>query len=566
MHHGALLEAGVLKKPKIHNVSRDAYRAINRFGIGWKIKQDVFNYVCEDGDVISIHYFRPRNLLEYVIKKEPGLLFGSGGVESLPAFWHAYNMYHSGHRIFSDHHCFDRIIPLAIHGDEGRGKRRSSTTVVFCEAVLGVKGKVNKCSCHPTHLDSYQEPDDELHRLAKALQCNLKGHSFLQHFPLFVIPGIHAKQYKDITLSMLELIADDLKDLYENGMDIGGDKFHVAIVASKGDLKWHSKICRFTRGYERKGRIVDVPCCHICLAGAPGLPAEDVSSTPSWTDTCYRERPWTDVAGQQPALNAVPFDPQKPEFMYKHDILHTIRLGVFRDFVASTIFLYLRWNYFGAQGTVGDKLERAHGHFKLWLSASRKTAALRSFTPQLFKYTNKKSYPWANVKGSDCALLVQWITTLTVGLINDGPPASQLPIMQTILATSRVGTSFYQHICQHTMFQAPNCASVMYEFGQSHINGYISLAKWCFENQHCLYAIKPKMHFMKHMLLDVKDQLDRHDPLVCSPLLWDCCQNEDAIGRLCRLSRRVDGRVISTRVLTNYLIKVGLLSHREFHR
>ena len=116
------------------------------------------------------------------------------------------------------------------------------------------------------------------------------------------------------------------------------------------------------------------------------------------------------------------------------------------------------------------------------------------------------------------------------------------------------------------MFQAPNCASVMYEFGQSHINGYILLAKWCFENQHCLYAIKPKMHFMKHMLLDVKDQLDRHDPLVCSPLLWDCCQNEDAIGRLCRLSRRVDGRVISTRVLTNYLIKVGLLSHREFHR
>ena len=195
----------------------------------------------------------PRNLLEYVIKKEPGLLFGSGGVESLPAFWHAYNMYHSGHRIFSDHHCFDRIIPLAIHGDEGRGKRRSSTTVVFCEAVLGVKGKVNKCSCHPTHLDSYQEPDDELHRLAKALQCNLKGHSFLQHFPLFVIPGIHAKQYKDITLSMLELIADDLKDLYENGMDIGGDKFHVAIVASKGDLKWHSKICRFYPWIRTKG-------------------------------------------------------------------------------------------------------------------------------------------------------------------------------------------------------------------------------------------------------------------------------------------------------------------------
>ena len=566
VHHGALLESGMAaKKQKEHNVSRDAYyRAIRRFGIGWHIKQDVFNYVCEDGDVIPIHFMLPRTLLGYLLKKEPQLLFGAGGIDSLPAFWHGYRMYHEGHIVFSDHHqSLHRVIPLAVHGDEGRGKRRSSTTVVSIESVLGIKGKISKCACHPFHLDTSEEPDCELHRVAKQLHCNLKGHSFLQHFPLFVIPGVYAKQYKDITMAMLELIADDLRDLYQNGLDVSGERFYIAIVASKGDLKWYSKICRFTRGYERKGRICDVPCCHVCQAGSPGLPAEDVSSSPAWVSTMYQERPWSEEEGKQPALTAVPFDWTKPEFTYKHDILHTLRLGVFRDFVASTIFLFLRWDLFGAQGNVSEKLERAHGHFKLWLCASNKTAALRSFTPQLFKYTNRKSFPWANVKGSDCALLLQWISTLTVGLINDGPPAWQLQLMQTILATSRVATSYYSHICTHGMFQVRNCASVMYERGQSVINGYVLLASWAFENQHCLFAIKPKIHFMKHMLVDVKEQLDRGDQLICSPLMFDCSQNEDLIGRLCRLGRRVDGRVISSRVLLNYTIKAALLAGRE---
>lgn len=563
IHHGALEEAGLtVREAKSHNVSRDAYRSIQRMGIGWKVKQDVYEYRCDDGSCIPIHYLRPKKLLEYIIAKEPHLVFGAGGIDSLASFWHGYGMYHGEHAVFTDNFDLTQTIPLAIHGDEGRGKRRSSTAVISLEAVLGIKSNVVPCSCKPVHMDAYTHDVSDMDREANKLVCNLKGHSFLQHWPLVVLPGTYAKTFKDMTLKLLELIGDDLRDLYHNGLTVNGRKFYVAIVGAKGDLKWFSKICRLTRGYENKGRKTDVPCCNLCMAGTAALPAEDFTAVPAWASTMFQERPWNEGQGG-PALNAVPFDPSKPEFMYKHDILHTLRLGVFRDFAASVIFLYLRWNYFGGRGKVSEKLEVAYSHFKLWLSAANKWASLRSFTPQLFKYTNQKSYPWANVKGSDCALMLQWIATLTVGIMNDSPPEWQVPVLQVILATTRMATSFYKHMCNHSMFQFRNCGAVLYERGQSFINGYMWLAKWAFENQHCLFSVKPKMHFLKHLLLEIKTQLDNGDALVANPLLFDCSQCEDLIGRTCRLGRRVDGRVISSRVLINFLIKVYLLAKRE---
>ena len=570
VHHSALVESGLaVKRRKLHNFSRDAYRAIKRYGIGWRIPKSMYNYMCDDGSYISIYYLRPTSVLEYLVSKQPQVVFGSCGQGALPAFWEAYRMYHPTHEIFQ-HHANDlaRVIPIAVHGDEGRGKRRSNTTVVSLEFVLGIKGPKKPCSvCRPTHLDvCEEEPTDPTHVLARIFFCNLKGHSFLQHVPLFVLPGTYAQSYKDMTFKMLELIGDELRELFFSGFKIKDEQWFVALVGCKGDLKWYSKIAKLTRGYEHKGRKRDVACCHICLAGSPGMPAEDLTSQPVWADTLWRERPWDETEEGTPPLFRVPFDQSKPEALYKHDIMHTLRLGVYRDFVGSTILLYLRWNFFGTVGGVDEKLKAAHGSFRLWLMTTKKTAALRSFSASLFVYKNKKSYPYANVKASDANLLLKWLVTLTIAHLNDGPLDWQLQVLNTILATARLAIGYYQQISSHHMFLTPNCAARAYEQGLSFVNGYIFLAHWAFENKHCLYAIKPKIHFFRHLLMEKKDQLDAGDTLILSPLIYDCCQCEDLIGRVCRLGRRIDGRVLSHRVLENYLIKAALLAQREFSK
>ena len=114
--------------------------------------------------------------------------------------------------------------------------------------------------------------------------------------------------------------------------------------------------------------------------------------------------------------------------------------------------------FFGTAGKVGDKLAIAHR-----LSASKKSAALRSFTTLLFNYKSKRSFPRANVKASDCTLMIKWISVLTAGAINEGPPAWQLNVLHSVLATSRLATSLYSHMCSHGMLQSRDCAAVLYD-------------------------------------------------------------------------------------------------------
>ena len=70
------------------------------------------------------------------------------------------------------------------------------------------------------------------------------------------------------------------------------------------------------------------------------------------------------------------------------------------------------------------------------------------------------------------------------------------------------------------------------------------------------------MHFFKHMLLEVKAQLDDNNRYVLNPVMNDCQQNEDLIGRLCKSSKKIDLRVMTKRVLEFYLVKAHILLKR----
>lgn len=505
--------------------------------------------------------FIPENSCNISWKKKPDVIHG-GNPQSIGAFWNAYKLYHGSHEVFVQHDDLSRVIPVCLHGDEGRGKRRSQTTVVSFESVLGMKGDPTPCNeCRPQHLVVSQGKLPQELQLSQRLCCNLKGHSFLQHFPLFVIPGTWWKTYKTLTHKMLQHVAEDFEDLFNTGFQIGNETWYVACVGSKADLKWHGKICRLTRGYENKSTVQDVPHCHVCLAGSPGLPAEDLGNSPVWVPTCYVSRPW--AFDDVPALDRIPFDPNKPEFLYKHDIFHTLRLGIFRDFCGSTLFMLIRLGYF-RPGDIGVQLESAHGHFHLWQLANRKRASLRSFSKGLLCYKSAKSFPWFNVKGSDCFLLLKWIRTLVVGLLlNDCNDASHLRPLRISLSTCEMAINFYDMVSHHNMFLSKHCAAKLIEKGRSFINGYVWLADFAFSMSWCLYALKPKLHFTRHLVLELEQQLHSGSELILSPLLWDCCQNEDFIGRTCRVARKIDERILCHRVLENYLIKAGILYDRE---
>ena len=80
------------------------------------------------------------------------------------------------------------------------------------------------------------------------------------------------------------------------------------------------------------------------------------------------------------------------------------------------------------------------------------------------------------------------------------------------------------------------------------------------------YGIKPKAHMLKHTAVDVATQLAAQHDRITSPILWECSGNEDMIGKVCRLSRRVSAKLTSQRVMDLYLIKSKFLHQRFMQR
>ena len=63
-------------------------------------------------------------------------------------------------------------------------------TVCSFQAVIRWKPNTSGCNtCHPSHLDVSGARRLKM-PMAKKLRSNMKGHSYLQRFPLFIVPGI----------------------------------------------------------------------------------------------------------------------------------------------------------------------------------------------------------------------------------------------------------------------------------------------------------------------------------------------------------------------------------------
>ena len=483
-------------------------------------------------------------------------------------------MTNGDHKVFSEHpHSLSSCLPMAWHGDEGRGKRRGNTVVVSCETVFSVMTSLNKkrkrgC-CDPpatskARFGNVQHRLSAKHKAALELQMTtMKGHSLLHHWPLFIVPsGIH-HEHPEATMELLGIIAADFRQLFYEGVDVptsnGRKNFTVAVVGAKGDLKWYRKIA-LERSWENQGVVRNQACCHQCGAGVDGMPFEDVASqVPVWAPTRFSSRPWNNP----PVMDPVPFSMATPEKQYRNDPFHLTKVGIYRDLAGSALCYLASKGYYGAQGDFNQKLANAHGAFKLYCNTFGKTAALRTFSRLLMMYPRFSSYPWANVKGSDSMILLGFLMVQCAGFENAPIDAAHLPMLKTIRLTCKAGKDIFQCLNSHNLWMQNACGMNLHAEICRFVRGYVKLASECLNDRFNGFGIKPKLHLVKHEELEYADALQRGDELLLNWNLWNCEPNEDLIGRVCRLSRRLDSRRIGERVLGCCLLRSGTM-HRRF--
>lgn len=566
------------------NASRDAHAFVGRWGMSWKVPLSYLDYV-ENGVPTKIAYIRPKDFLVYLAEKTPELLLGgctdiSVGMSHLHSFWKHYHKIHPTHVVFGDgrpERMWKNTFCLALHGDEGRGLKKGNTCVVMMETCLGVDTisnmQTNKGS---HHCDTCEDDEPTAKRLRGSIAVgsgssskidpavfqatNLKQHSFLTKYVLSVLPN---NQYKDSDVldRIFQVIVQDFHSLLTDGFVAGGRRWFAACVGMKGDLKWFQKIGNFTRAFGSQISI-NKPMCHQCLAGTADRPFEDSNHYPSWLSSEFVERPYE----VQAIILHVPFEMENSndsvphERFFRRDIFHNTKTGVFRSFVASSVMLILRLRYFHEVGAANDRetlLQRAYQHFNLFCRATQRTASLRSFSASFFNAMRWTVYPWVNSKGSDTSHLMAWVSTLAVSCQNDLKSPEHLQLLDLMHSTAEAGRAFQRITYSHGIWLRKKCAHVLYQSLHRFLKGYNALAFLSLHKfQYTGYGMTAKYHLLAHEKYDLLKRLDDPTTTFCqNPQLFGCEMNEDVIGKLSRLSRRVSTRNTSERSLQLYLIK-----------
>ena len=561
------------------SAGRDARAFIKKSGLTFDVPFSYYQHF-HDGEVLEIPYLSPLKFVPYLLEQSPELLFGGlsarGGQKMLSGFWSAYKQSHSQHKVFQDHaDNLSTVLPLCLHGDEGRGVRKGNTCIVSIESPFGMATAENVragrhyhacqcCSGSAVHLAAGVEssaPPDAPSVSYQAL--NTKGHCYLNRFVIFALPSALSKD-SELIDALLHRVAMELKQIYWEGVKAHDRWWSCALIGCKGDLAWFWKLGSLTRSYRNlsdDGNLM----CHECLAGSNTCPFEDLREVPLWSKTLYAQRPW-DV-NSPPSIASVPFDRECPERVLQRDLFHLTKVGVYRDFIGSSVLLLCHLKYFDQEPSPGISnarpvlLGRARNHFRLFCLASKKSAALRTFTKDNFNAPSRKSFPWISCKGSDTVLLIDWICVLTRACINTRLDDKHLQVLELINKTARAANDWLRALYMHGIWLPKQCAFAMYKTGRCFIENYNLLAFKCLhELEFSGYKMKPKIHLIAHTLLEqISWVQDPRVTLIPSPFLWNCEGGEDLIGRVSRISRRCHQATVCASTLEKYLTKTKFL-------
>ena len=331
----------------------------------------------------------------------------------------------------------------------------------------------------------------------------------------------------------------------------------------KGDMDFHKKFMNLTRSYGNLGRVRALRICHHCFAGESNYPFEDYAENPQWVNTMYLERPW--VSDQPPALSRIPYDAASPEKILAGDLFHIQKLGVGRDVVGGILILLLRLKFFdhpGSTSNIDDRFARAHSMFALWCKAERRSPGLRSFTKAYFNMKSLVSAPWSNSKGTDTILLLEWLAfTLKLNIRSPVVAGHDLLLQQMLqVCQSSLDLKMVHH---HKLWMERPCAKKFYVVALTLLRGYAVLGRRSLGLGIRAFIQKPKHHALHHIALAVRDRLVQGDPLVSNPQMTACEINEDYLGRISRLSRRVGFRLVDLRVAQRYFLKVKALVNKR---
>ena len=507
---------------------------------------------------------------------------------TLQTFWRRYGKIRHGHEVFQasaqGRVALSRAIPCLVHGDEGRGFKRSGVMILSLQGAIG-KGSQPFLKHHSGEKGQQERVD--------RMGVNIGGASYNSRLLFGAMPKKHYNVHPDFGQhiaffcfffkflfglglfvfvvavllvaairpvaqenyqALVKCLVDDLLQL-QDGFTYNDERWHVIILGLKGDLPFLAKTGNLERHWLRAPRKREgskkntdkkpVGVCFLCNAGTEtGGPFEDFNTNAQWVQAPVT-RPWL----QRPLVLDLFHDPTEPQRIFRPDIWHNYHGGVGKLFAASALAECLRI----VQGTsMKAKIKNLAYLLREWAAfPGNSMPHSGNFCSERISLTSYQVMPDASWSKHDDTriyhkFLEWWLGTLESDIQCD-------PILVRILfavrSINRVFSVLYKGGLWLTSAEAHEAGTL----GRHWLRLYVELAEICYRSSLLRFPLVVKHHMMDHHFRDLLAGSSQTWSWNC---LADSVQmDEDFIGHTARLSRRVSPVSTSLRVLERYLTK-----------
>ena len=532
-------------KANLSNSERDIQRVIERQGLRAEVS---LSELLLDG--YSIPWISPSTWLQYIVREN---LWGhfAGLSSSDPslaentwaAFWDKFLTLNPNFQLppgFNPKYtaaCY-------VHGDEGRTLKKSALMIMGFQSCLGQGCTINGRS-------RKRAMDGDIN-----LQVNYRGHSYTTRFVSVVL----TKALTEIAFDKVAgEFARDLRRMSEQGFTYKGVTYKLLVISVKGDWPFLIKAGQLSRHFLKAVRkLANVGLgkgiCHLCLAGTGAdVPAEEVGyNNPAWLRTVPSPVPW-EVA--PPFIQHFCHDVSDPGTFFSPDLWHVVHLGVGKSFASSTIILALGILPQYCNLTLERTWKAVTTDYLLWCRSNQRQPFLTKIGPSTVSYHEASGAVGGWHKGGITTNLILWLEDLLRGQIH-----IDARIGKAYTAASNLNALF-RFLYNSGAFLSTSEAQYCITAGQTFLRAYTALAQSCYnDGKPNLYPLMPKIHSMDHVIIRLHLDVQQHG-FSANPMGTACQQDEDLVGRVSRVSRRVSIRAVVLRTFQRYL--VGF--HAAFH-
>ena len=493
--------------------------------------------------------FLLRNWMDYVVNKN--LLHVLAGLRKrnprrqaaiFSEFWQLYKLENADHPVYDLEARglldLSKCVPLAWHGDEGRGRRRKPFLVCSYHSLIGQGVKPG--------LEAEQHSGIKKHLVR--LLANFQGHSYTTRY---LHAAMSKETFEDDTVmeALLEQVVTESDFMMSTGIThrYNQERFHAVVLCVCGDWQWLWKAGRMTRSYlntAKHYRLVGAPqgICHLCRAGQTEHPFEQLATrTPSWLQTFCLDEPFATGS----PLTRLPHPSGRMPTLFRYDLFHAFHLGAGKSFTASV--LAIMSTHFEGRSKEA-RFEALNAADVTWRRGSGHPPTLSRITKECINWDSNSSYPVGQwYKGNITRILCAFIEDY----LKQGHAQDEL--LDLSLQAAEAINACLSGIYKGDAFLEAAEAKRLGEFGLRFLRRYSQLASRCHERGQALFSMLPKLHALQHLFLQDMVMAAGRVSHVMSPLCYSTQISEDYIGRNSRTSRRVHPATVSQRVMQRHL-------------